>query len=94
MDIINRLLDRTSRKNTFSDPRAWLGVPTGVALEAGASRGTLPARCPMLPAPSSGPGARACVRGEGGEPKIPTALAAGVGGGACEAKGGVSSKGG
>ena len=71
-----------------------LGVPTGVALEAGAGRGTLPARPPVLPAPSDGPGSRACVRREGGEPKIPTALAAGVGGGACEAKGGVGSKGG
>ena len=71
-----------------------LGVPHWVALEAGAGRGTLPARRPMLPAPSAGPGARACVRREGGEPKIPTALAAGVGGGACEAKGGVGSKGG
>ena len=65
-----------------------------MALEASSGRQTLPARPPVLLAPSAGPGARARVSGEGREPKIPTALAAGVDGGACEAKGGVSSKGG
>ncbi len=68
--------------------------PPGVRPEARASRPTPAATPPVLLTLPDEPGARACVRGEGGEPKIPTALPAGVDGGACEAKGWVGSKGG